>query len=72
MKLIIKILETVIHTTFILIIFALAYNYFYSLFNCVDDDGMFIYGFTLMVITCLSVMSLIFFSIITSIWKKKE
>ena len=71
MKLTIKILETVIYTTFILIIFALAYNYFYSLFNC-DDDGMFIYGFTLMAITCLSVMSLIFSSIIANIWKKKE
>ena len=37
-----------------------------------DDDGMFIYGFTLMAITSLIVSTSFISSILTDIWEKKK
>lgn len=66
-----KIIETIVWSIAIVIVALLSGNYFLALFD-MDDDLMFITGFTLMVITCTVVLFLILSCFISSIWKDKD
>ena len=55
----------------IAIVALLSGNYFLALFD-MDDDLMFITGFTLMAITCTVVLFLILSCFISSIWKETK
>ena len=63
-----KIVLTVIYTLLLCGIAGLCIRFFTALFS-MDDDLMFIYGLTLMAITCTVVMVEFLSFIIASIWK---
>ena len=66
-----KIILTIITSIMILGVIGLLIRFYGALCD-LDDDLMFIYGFTLMALTCTIVLVAIFSSIIESIWKKKK
>lgn len=66
-----KIIATIICSVAIVLVALFSGNYFLALFE-MDDDLMFIRGFTLMVITCTVVLFLILSCFILSIWYNKD
>lgn len=65
-----KIIQTVVWSIAILIVIFLSANFFSALFE-MDDELMFIFGFTLMALTCTTVLILIFSGFISSVWETK-
>lgn len=65
-----KIIQTVVWSIAMLIVVFLSTNFFSALFE-MDDELMFIFGFTLMALTCTTVLILIFSVFISSVWETK-
>lgn len=66
-----KIITTVLLSIFLIAVAGLALRFFGALWN-MDDDLMFIYGFTLMTITSVTFLFIFLSESIASIWKKKK
>ena len=66
-----KIFETIIWLVLLFIILDLGIGFFIGLFMF-DDDVIFIYGLTLIVITCLVFMIGFISVMLASIWYKKK
>lgn len=66
-----KIITTVLLSIFLIAVVGLALRFFGALWN-MDDDLMFIYGFTLMTITSVTFLFIFLSESIASIWKKKK
>lgn len=66
-----KIITTVLLSIFLIAVVGLALRFFGALWN-MDDDLMFIYGFTLMAITSVTFLLIFLSESIASIWKKKK
>lgn len=70
-KLSTKIILTIICILALIGILEIGIRFVISLWQ-MDDDGMFIYGFTLMAITSLIVLISFINSTLTDIWRKKK
>lgn len=66
-----KIINTILCILFFEIVLLIAYRFLVALI-CMDDDGIFIYGFVLMAMTCFIVLFNFTCATMTSIWGKDK
>lgn len=65
-----KIIATVVFTIFAVVVSYIGIN-FYIAFRMFDEEMIWIWGFALFGITCITMMAVFFINIFDAIWKKK-